>query len=200
MAIAATGFETCDKFGCYAVGYSLGLKADGSIVAWGDNFYGQCNVPPPNAGFVAVAVWWTRAFGLKADGSIMEWPAVPPSGLPSPNTGFVDIAGGFQHNLGLKANGSIVAWGHNYWGQCNVPPPNTGFVAVAAGFSHSLGLKADAPCYPDCNADGALTVADFGCFQTKFVLGDLYADCNGQGGLTVADFGCFQTKFVLGCP
>jgi hypothetical protein len=31
--------------------HSLGLKADGSIVAWGDNTYGQCNVPIPNAGF-----------------------------------------------------------------------------------------------------------------------------------------------------
>ena len=55
-------------------------------------------------------------------------------------------------------------------------------------------------CYPDCNADGALTVADFGCFQTKFVAGDLYADCNQSGTLTVADFGCFQTAFVAGCP
>ena len=55
-------------------------------------------------------------------------------------------------------------------------------------------------CYPDCNADGALTVADFGCFQTKFVLGDPYADCNADGAHTVSDFGCFQTKFVLGCP
>ena len=55
-------------------------------------------------------------------------------------------------------------------------------------------------CYADCTADGALTVADFGCFQTQFVAGDPYADCNGDGSLTVADFGCFQTKFVAGCP
>ncbi len=55
-------------------------------------------------------------------------------------------------------------------------------------------------CYADCNADGSLTVADFGCFQTRFVAGDPYADCNGAGGLTVADFGCFQTRFVAGCP
>jgi hypothetical protein len=55
-------------------------------------------------------------------------------------------------------------------------------------------------CYPDCNADGALTVADFGCFQTRFVAGDPYADCNGDGQRTVADFGCFQTRFVSGCP
>ncbi len=55
------------------------------------------------------------------------------------------------------------------------------------------------PCYPDCNADGVLTIADFGCFQTKFVSGDPYADCNSTGGLTIADFGCFQTRFVAGC-
>ena len=55
-------------------------------------------------------------------------------------------------------------------------------------------------CYADCNADGALSVADFGCFQTRFVAGDPYADCNGDGVRTVADFGCFQTAFVLGCP
>ena len=56
------------------------------------------------------------------------------------------------------------------------------------------------PCYPDCNADGGLTVADFGCFQTRFVAGDPYADCNASGSITVADFGCFQTRFVAGCP
>jgi hypothetical protein len=56
------------------------------------------------------------------------------------------------------------------------------------------------PCYPDCNGVGGLTIADFGCFQTRFVAGDPYADCNGVGGLTIADFACFQTAFVAGCP
>jgi hypothetical protein len=63
-----------------------------------------------------------------------------------------------------------------------------------------VSLQPEASCYPDCNGDGNLTVADFGCFQTKFVAGDPYADCNASGSLTVADFGCFQTQFVGGCP
>jgi hypothetical protein len=54
-------------------------------------------------------------------------------------------------------------------------------------------------CYPDCDGANGLTVADFSCFQTKFVQGDPYADCDGANGLTVADFSCFQTKFVQGC-
>ncbi len=55
-------------------------------------------------------------------------------------------------------------------------------------------------CYADCNFDLQLTIADFGCFQTVFVLHDPYADCNLDLQWTIADFGCFQTKFVQGCP
>jgi hypothetical protein len=54
--------------------------------------------------------------------------------------------------------------------------------------------------YPDCDFDGVLTIADFGCFLTKFALNDPYADCNGDGILGLADFGCFQTGFAVGCP
>jgi hypothetical protein len=56
------------------------------------------------------------------------------------------------------------------------------------------------PCYPDCDGDTLLTLADFGCFQTAFGLGQPYADCDGDTLLTLADFGCFQTAFGLGCP
>jgi serine protease AprX len=55
-------------------------------------------------------------------------------------------------------------------------------------------------CYPDCNGDGILNLADFGCFQTKFATGNMYSDCNADGVLNLADFGCFQTKFATGCP
>ncbi len=62
------------------------------------------------------------------------------------------------------------------------------------------GVCIPTACYANCDGVNGLTIADFGCFQTKFVAGDPYADCTQTGGLTVADFGCFQTKFVAGCP
>ncbi|MFM9997155.1 MAG: hypothetical protein ACKVU4_15305 [Phycisphaerales bacterium] len=79
---------------------------------------------------------------------------------------------------------------------------------VSGGFQISPGIYTALgryqyvcePCFPDCDASGALTIADFNCFQSKYVLGDPYADCNASGSLTVADFGCFQGKYVLGCP
>ncbi len=73
-------------------------------------------------------------------------------------------------------------------------------VSNGCGGSFTAPVALTVLCYADCTGEGQLTVADFGCFQTKFVSGDPYADCNAVGGLTVADFACFQTRFVQGCP
>ncbi len=73
-------------------------------------------------------------------------------------------------------------------------------VSNGCGGATSTPASLTVLCYADCNQSGSLTVADFTCFQTRFVAGDPYADCNQSGTLTVADFTCFQTKFVAGCP
>ncbi len=82
-----------------------------------------------------------------------------------------------------------------------VPPPTLpGALALTTVYAPgSVTLRVDPACYPDCNADSTLNLADFGCFQTKFALQNSYADCNGDSLLNIADFGCFQTRFALGC-
>jgi hypothetical protein len=117
----------------------------GVIVAWGDNGYGQCDVPAPNSGFVAIAAGPWHSLALKGNYSVVAWGANPcgECDVPSPNDDFVAVACGAGHSLALKSYGSIEGWGDNSWGQCNVPYPNAGFVAVAAGGAHGLGLKAN---------------------------------------------------------
>ncbi len=68
------------------------------------------------------------------------------------------------------------------------------------GTSNGATLTVTGCCYPDCNASGTLTIADFGCFQSQFAAQDPYADCNASGTFTIADFGCFQSRFAAGCP
>ncbi|MHC4384437.1 MAG: hypothetical protein ACYTGD_16655, partial [Planctomycetota bacterium] len=55
--------------------HSLGLKADGSIVCWGDAMDGQCDVPEPNADFVAIGTGQEVLYSVavKADGSVVCW-------------------------------------------------------------------------------------------------------------------------------
>jgi alpha-tubulin suppressor-like RCC1 family protein len=171
--------------------HSLALKADGSVVAWGYNYAGQCNVPPPNSNFVAVAGGDMHSLGLKADGSIVAWGSQ--SNIPAPNTGFVAIAAGVN-SLGLKADGSIVSWGP----EACLPTPNSGFVAISANFEHCLAIRG----YPgDINSDGHVDVVDLLIFVDTFGLTwndprfDPACDINNDGSVDVVDLLHFIEDF-----
>ncbi len=75
-----------------------------------------------------------------------------------------------------------------------------GYGAASMGLANQSWVVLAEGCYPDCNASGTLTIADFGCFQSRFAAADPYVDCNQSGSLTIADFACFQAAFAAGCP
>jgi hypothetical protein len=120
-------------------------QSTGSIMAWGYNPHGVCDVPAPNTDFVAVTGRHMHSLGLMSDGTVMAWGynLYGVCDVPAPNADFVAVASGYFHSVGLKSDRTIVAWGHNGYGQCAVPAPNADFVAVAADGYHGLGLKSD---------------------------------------------------------
>jgi hypothetical protein len=53
--------------------HTVALKADGSVACWGDNFYGQCNVPVGLGTVTAVAAGLYHTVALKQDGLVACW-------------------------------------------------------------------------------------------------------------------------------
>ena len=105
------------------------LQNDGTLLAWGDNTYGQLG-----------------------DGSNIAARAVP--GPVSNLTSVVAVSSGARHTLVLKSDGTLWAWGSNGSGQLgdgttttrNAPArvgTLTNIVAIAAGNYHNLALRAD---------------------------------------------------------
>jgi hypothetical protein len=117
------------------------------------------------------------AFGQMGPGLDLSWHAV-------------DCGGGVLASGSLSLTAAV--------GQPDAGRMGAGDLELRGGFIPTGA--APAACYPDCNSDGTLNLSDFGCFQTRFALGNSYADCNGDDVLNLSDFGCFQTKFALGCP
>lgn len=112
---------------------------------WGENWFGQIDMPADLTGVVAIAAGAWHSLALRTDGTVTAWgldwseQCAVPAGLDDA----VAIAAGGYHNLAIRASGSVVAWGANEDGQCQVPANAGTAMAVAAGAWHSLALRAD---------------------------------------------------------
>ncbi len=87
--------------------HSLGLKADGTLWAWGWNSSGQLG----NGSF-------SNSFSPVQVGSARNWTA---------------ISAGGEHSLALKADGTLWAWGQNSSGQIGDNTTNSSEFPVKVG-------------------------------------------------------------------
>jgi alpha-tubulin suppressor-like RCC1 family protein len=162
-------------------GHSLGVRANGSMWAWGYNNSGRLgdNTTINKSSPVSVLggfTDWVQAsagsghnLGLRANGSLWAWgrglegqlgdnSTVNKSSPVSVIGGFTDwvqASGGNQHSLGVRANGSLWAWGAGASGQLgdntntnksspvSVVGGFTDWVQASAGSIHSLGVRAN---------------------------------------------------------
>ena len=128
--IAAGGYRT------------VGLRANGRVVATGDNEIGQCDVSEWKD-IIDLATGGSHTVGLKADGTLM---ATGDNADGQCNvsqwTNIVAVTAGDAHTVGLKTDGTVVATGNNAFGQCDVTEWED-IVAVSAGRTNTIGLKAD---------------------------------------------------------
>ena len=128
-------------------GQSLALKKDGTVIAWGTNFYGEGVVPPGLSGVAMIAAGWYHDVALLTNGTVTAWGFNWPAGgytltnVPSNLTNVMVISAQALHTLALRRDGTVVAWGYNADGETNVPAGLSNVVAISAGFEHSLAVS-----------------------------------------------------------
>ena len=83
------------------------------VVAWGDNTYGQLNVPSGLSNAVAVAGGGCFSLALRNDGTIIGWGdnTYGETNIPVGLSNVVAIAAGLYHGVAVLADGSVTNWG-----------------------------------------------------------------------------------------
>ncbi|MGE5389624.1 MAG: YDG domain-containing protein [Deltaproteobacteria bacterium] len=128
--------------------HSLARRNDGTVVAWGDNNDGQCNVPSGLSGATAIA-GCGHTLAIRNDGTVAAWgynsdgQCIVPPQLTNGTTTATAVAAGISHSLALTSSGTVIAWGNNDFGQCNVPGGLSGVIAISAKGFASMALKND---------------------------------------------------------
>jgi alpha-tubulin suppressor-like RCC1 family protein len=108
--------------------YSLGIRNNNTLWAWGYNSNGQLGTGDTISTNTPTQV-----------GTWDDW---------------VFVSAGFSHSLGIRSNGSLWAWGRNLYGELGTggttythTPTRVGtwsdWIAVDAGTDHSLGIRSD---------------------------------------------------------
>ena len=98
----------------------LALRSDGTVVAFGNNSTGQCNVPPlpPGMHYEQVDCFHLHSLFLRSDGTLLHagspgslnWAALAFPAQPPPGLEFNDVAAGLNYHAALLSDGSAMRW------------------------------------------------------------------------------------------
>lgn len=91
-------------------GHLVGLKSDGSVVAWGKNDCGECNVKDWND-IISIGTGIGFTAGLKSDGTVLLAGDIIGKESLEQWRDIIAISAGEESVLGLKSDGSVVGTG-----------------------------------------------------------------------------------------
>jgi alpha-tubulin suppressor-like RCC1 family protein len=120
--------------------HGVALKKNGSLVAWGRNDEGQCEVPDGND-FIAITAGAWHNLALKSDGSVIAWGWNEQGECNVPPGKYKAIEAGGFYSLALKQDGSLIGWGADQRRELGfeVPlPQGSDFVAIDCGTFYKL--------------------------------------------------------------
>ena len=176
--------------------YTMAIKTDGSLWAWGRNHYGQLGDGTGGGGYednsgnkntptrigtettwASVSASYEYTVAIKTDGSLWAWGSGSQLGdstgedknTPTQigtETNWASVSAGYEHTVAIKTDGSLWAWGmfiinSSTSRQGNYTPTRIGtetnWASVSAGYFHTMAIKTDGSLWAwGANWDGQL--------------------------------------------
>jgi len=134
--------------------FSMALKYDGTVVAWGGSGNGETVISAGLSNVVAIAAGGFYGLELRADGTVFG-----SGGAVAGLSDVVAISVGESFYLALTGDGIVIAAGDDTYGQTDVPASLGNVMAVAAGAMHALALTSDGKVVGwGYNADGEINI------------------------------------------
>ncbi|WP_182914122.1 hypothetical protein [Paenibacillus sp. 1011MAR3C5] len=120
--------------------FSLALKKDGTLKAWGWSGSSVLKVPATVKNATAIAAGQSYAAALRKDGTVVEWGDLAgrtamPKGLK--NVKAIAIAG--QNTMALKKDGTVACWGDD----CKTPANIKNAMSVTGADGHFVIYSSD---------------------------------------------------------
>jgi len=143
--------------------FTLGLKSDGTVLAVGSNWDGQCDVDGWTD-IKYVAAGGQHSVGLRHDGTVVATGSNSHGQINVADwSDIVQLVAGTYFTVGLRADGTVVATGDNKHGQCEVGDwIDIVQLAASACSWHTVGLRADGTAIATGgNCDGQSNLGDW---------------------------------------
>lgn len=133
-----------------------------AVAVWGNNIYGQNNVPISATNSVGLAAGDYHCLALQRNGTVVAWGgnSYGQRVVPASITNALQVAAGSGHSIAALGDGSVGLWGRILGSFTSTVPgaaSNVVAVALGPGAQHALVLRADGSVVDWGNANYGLT-------------------------------------------
>jgi alpha-tubulin suppressor-like RCC1 family protein len=127
-------------------GYVCGLKNDGTVKCWGENYFDKAEAPDFH--FMSVSAGRDHACGFLENGDVTCWGKYfsGATEVPElePGASYELISLGLDFTCAVRGDRSLTCWGSNTNGKSS-PPREGSYTSVNAGSYHACAIRADGP-------------------------------------------------------